>query len=57
MAPPAHFVVTMDRLDAEGTRLRAEWTCAATGSAEPMRGVDVYTMRGGKIARLETSLL
>ena len=54
---PADMVVTMNRLDVDGTCLRAEWTCTASEFAEPMRGVDVYLMRGGKIARLETSLL
>jgi ketosteroid isomerase-like protein len=54
---PPDMVVTMNRLDADGTCLRAEWTCTASAFAEPMRGVDVYTMRDGKIARLETSLL
>lgn len=54
---PPDMVVTMNRVDAEGERLRAEWTCTSSVFAEPMRGVDVYTLRDGKIARLETSLL
>ena len=54
---PPDMVVTMNRIDAEGQRVRAEWTCTASVLAEPMRGVDLYTLRDGKIARLETTLL
>ncbi len=54
---PRDMVVTMNRIDAEGERLRAEWTCTSSLFAGPMRGVDLYTLRDGKIARLETSLL
>jgi len=54
---PSDMVVTMNRLDAEGQRVRAEWTCAASVLAEPMRGVDLYTLRDGRIACLGTTLL
>jgi len=53
---PPDMVVTMDRVDVDGDRLRAEWTCTASVFTQPMRGVDCYTLRDGKIARLETSL-
>ena len=48
------MMVTMNRIDAEGQRVRDEWTRTASVLAEPMRGVDLYTLRDGKIARLET---
>jgi hypothetical protein len=54
---PPDMVVTVNRIDAEGDRLRAEWTCTASVFAEPMRGVALYTLRDGKIARLETMLV
>jgi ketosteroid isomerase-like protein len=54
---PPDMVVTMNRIDAEGQRVRAEWTCTASVFAESMRGVDLYTLRDGKIARLETTLV
>jgi hypothetical protein len=54
---PPDMVVTMNRLDVDGKRLRAEWTCTSAVFAEPMQGLDLYTLRNGKIARLETSLL
>ena len=54
---PPDMMVTMNRIDAEGQRVRAEWTCTASVFTEPMCGVDLYTMRDGKIARLETTLL
>jgi hypothetical protein len=51
------MVMTMNRIDAEGQQVRDEWTRAASVLAEPMRVVDLYTLRDGKIARLETTLL
>jgi ketosteroid isomerase-like protein len=54
---PPDMVVRMNRIDAEGDRVRAEWTCTASVLAEPMRGVDLYTFREEKIARLETTLV
>jgi ketosteroid isomerase-like protein len=54
---PPDMVVRMNRIDAEGDRVRVEWTCTASVLAEPMRGVDLYTFREGKIARLETTLV
>ena len=54
---PPDMVVTMNRIDAEGQRVRAEWSCTASVFAEPMRGVDLYTLRDGKVARLETTLV
>ena len=44
--------ITLDRLDVDGDRLRSEWTCLMPGMPE-FRGHDVYTIRDGKIARLE----
>jgi len=54
---PPDLVVTMNRIDAEGQRVRAEWSHTASVFAEPMRGVDLYTLRDGKVARLETTLV
>lgn len=51
------MVVTMNRIDAEGQRVRDEWTRTVSVLAEPMRVVDLYALRDGKIARLETTLL
>jgi hypothetical protein len=35
------MVATMNRIDAEGQRVRAEEVCTASVLAEPMRGVDL----------------
>jgi hypothetical protein len=35
------MVATTNRIDAEGQRVRAEWTCTASVLAEPMSGVDL----------------
>jgi len=54
---PPDMVVALDRLDIDGDLIRSEWTCTASIFPAPLRGYDVYTIRGGKIARLETTLL
>lgn len=41
------------RIDLDGARLRAEWRCTAPAFPSPIRGHDVFDIRGGKIARLE----
>jgi hypothetical protein len=42
-----------DRVDLDGETLRAEWTCTSTVLPGPMRGYDLFTIRQGKISRLE----
>jgi ketosteroid isomerase-like protein len=48
--------LTLDRLDLDGERLRAEWTCVLPGLPRPMRGFDLLTLRDGRITRLETTV-
>jgi ketosteroid isomerase-like protein len=48
--------LTLDRLDVDGERLRSQWTCEIPMFNGPMRGVDLLTLRDGRIARLETTL-
>jgi ketosteroid isomerase-like protein len=45
--------LTLDRVDAEGAAVRAQWTCTSAAFPAPMQGHDLFTIRGGKIARLE----
>ena len=45
--------LTLDRVDAEGSAVRAQWTCTSSAFSAPMRGHDLFTIRDGKIARLE----
>jgi ketosteroid isomerase-like protein len=47
------FTLTLGRVDMDGDRVRAEWTCTASVLPGPMRGYDLFTIRAGKIARLE----
>ena len=54
-APP-DMEVSVDRIDRDGARIRAEWTCTSQAFPQPMRGVDLYDVKDGKISRLETSL-
>src|SRR5262249_47403827 len=47
------FTLTLDRVDLDGDRLRAEWTCTSVVMPAPLRGYDLFTIRSGKINRLE----
>lgn len=43
----------IDRVDLDGQQVRAEWTCHSSAFPKPMKGHDLFTIRDGKIARLE----
>ena len=51
---PPDFRVSLDRLEIEENELVAYWTCTSAALPGPMTGTDRYTIRAGKIARLET---
>lgn len=53
---PPDLRVTLDRLEVEAAELVAQWTCTSARLPHPMKGTDRYTLRGGRIARLETRL-
>ncbi len=53
---PADFTLTINRLDLEGDTVRSDWTCTSAVFPGPMQGHDLFTIRDGKIARLETYL-
>lgn len=44
--------ITLQRVDVDGEQLRSEWHCVMPGMP-PFSGHDMYTIRDGKIARLE----
>lgn len=54
---PPDMTLTLDQVDVEPDRIRSSWTCTSPAFAKPMRGQDLWTIREGKIYRLETSLL
>jgi ketosteroid isomerase-like protein len=54
-APP-NLRLTIDRVDAHEDELEVSWTCESPAFAQPSRGIDRFTLRNGKIARLETTL-
>lgn len=43
----------LDRVDVDGGKLRADWSCTSSILPAPMRGHDFFELRGGKISRLE----
>ena len=46
--------LTLDRVDVDGSVLRAEWTCTSAVFPSPMRGYDLFTLdAAGRIRRLE----
>jgi ketosteroid isomerase-like protein len=51
--PLPDMKLTLDRVDMDGSMVRAEWTCASSAFPAPMQGHDLFTIRNGKIARLE----
>ena len=55
-APP-DMGLTVDRVDLDGDTVRSEWTCTSPAFPGPMKGVDRYTLRDGRIARLEVSFV
>ncbi len=55
--PPPGLRVTVERLDLAGGTVEATWRCEAPAFPRPVRGRDRFTVRGGKIARLETTFL
>jgi len=50
---PPDMQIKMDRLDMDGDRVRADWTCTASAFPSPMKGHDLYVIRDGKIVRAE----
>ena len=54
---PADMTLTLDQVDVESECIRSVWTCASPAFPHPMRGQDLWTIRDGKILRLETSFL
>jgi hypothetical protein len=51
--PAPDLRLTLDRVDVDGEKLRAEWTCTSPVFPSPMKGFDLFTIRNGRIARLE----
>ncbi len=54
--PPPEIALHIDRVDLDGDRVRAEWTCTSPVFPAPMKGHDLFTIRDGKIARLEITV-
>ena len=49
--------ITVERIDVEGETVTTEWRCESSAFRKPSRGRDRFTIRDGKIARLETTLV
>jgi ketosteroid isomerase-like protein len=54
---PPELKIVVERLDVEMSRIVATWRCESSIFAVPSRGRDVFDVVGGRIARLETTLL
>lgn len=55
-APP-DLVINVERIDVVGEVVEATWTCESPIFVTPTRGRDRFTIRGGKIERLESEVL
>jgi hypothetical protein len=51
--PLPDMKLTLGRVDLEGSIVRAQWTCTSSAFATPMSGHDLFTLKQGKISRLE----
>jgi hypothetical protein len=45
--------LNLDQVEIDGDTVRAEWTCVSPAFPVPMRGLDLFKIRAGKIMRLE----
>ena len=52
--PSAELIV--DRIDLDGDRISAEWTCHSAAFTGPMRGVDKFVIENGLIRYLEVTV-
>lgn len=50
---PPDMKVTLDRLDMDQDKVRAEWTCTSSTFPKPMRGYDLYRIVDSKIQYVE----
>ncbi len=51
--PAPDMKLIMDRVDLDGDRIKADWTCTSPVFPTPMKGHDLFTIVKGKIAKLE----
>ncbi|HXV61927.1 MAG TPA: nuclear transport factor 2 family protein [Vicinamibacteria bacterium] len=51
--PPPDMKLQLHRVDRDGERVRAEWSCMSSSYLEPRRGFDLFTVRNGEIEKLE----
>jgi ketosteroid isomerase-like protein len=51
---PPELTLRVDRVRVDGDLVEADWTCTSPALPAPIEGVDRYTIRDGRIARLET---
>ena len=54
--PAPDLKLTLDRVDVDGDRVRADWTCTSPVFPKPMRGFDLFSIQDGKITRLEITV-
>lgn len=50
---PPDMTIKMDRIDLDGGRVVAAWTCTSSVFPTPMRGKDFYQIRNGLIEHAE----
>ena len=55
--PLPDLKLTLDRVELDGSQVRAEWMCTSPALPTPMRGYDLFTLNdAGRIVRLEIVL-
>lgn len=51
--PVPDLRLALERVDLDGDRVRAEWSCTSPVFPAAMRGYDLFTIQAGRIQRLE----
>lgn len=56
-AAPPDLRIAIEHVRTDEDRVEATWRCESPVFTKPSRGLDRFTIRDGRIARLETTLL
>ena len=54
--PLPDLKLIVNRIDVAGDQARSSWTCESPALPGPIHGTDTYTIRDGRITRLEVQL-
>ena len=53
---PPELSIEIERIDIDGETVTTNWVCKSPAIPAPVRGTDKFTIRDGRILRMETTL-